>query len=109
MTIRIFATLESASSLKRIEHETSKNNSIAGFYNQYLPDGMQERSPGLKAAFDNRRDSERHDTRILEDGSHRADGIVPAPLDDVALRRPVDEAMSNGIFVVIFDSGTARG
>ena len=28
-----------------------------------------------------------------------------APLDDVALRRPVDEAMGNGIPVVIFDSG----
>jgi len=34
-----------------------------------------------------------------------ADGIVLAPLDDVALRRPVDEAMRNGIPVVIFDSG----
>lgn len=33
------------------------------------------------------------------------DGIVLAPLDDAALRRPVDEAMSNGIPVVIFDSG----
>ena len=33
------------------------------------------------------------------------DGIVLAPLDDVALRRPVDEAMSRGIPVVIFDSG----
>ena len=34
-----------------------------------------------------------------------ADGIVLAPLDDVALRRPVDEAMRIGIPVVIFDSG----
>jgi len=33
------------------------------------------------------------------------DGIVLAPLDDAALRRPVDEAMSSGIPVVIFDSG----
>ena len=33
------------------------------------------------------------------------DGIVLAPLDDTALRRPVDEAMQNGIPVVIFDSG----
>jgi ribose transport system substrate-binding protein len=32
-------------------------------------------------------------------------GIVLAPLDDTALRRPVDEAMRNGIPVVIFDSG----
>jgi ribose transport system substrate-binding protein len=33
------------------------------------------------------------------------DGIVLAPLDDAALRRPVDEAMRIGIPVVIFDSG----
>ena len=33
------------------------------------------------------------------------DGIVLAPLDDAALRRPVDEAMRNGIPVVIFNSG----
>ena len=33
------------------------------------------------------------------------DGIVLAPLDDVALRRPIDEAMRSGIPVVIFDSG----
>jgi ribose transport system substrate-binding protein len=33
------------------------------------------------------------------------DGIVLAPLDDAALHRPVDEAMQNGIPVVIFDSG----
>lgn len=32
-------------------------------------------------------------------------GIVLAPLDDVALRRPVDQAMQSGIPVVIFDSG----
>jgi len=32
-------------------------------------------------------------------------GIVLAPLDDAALRRPVDEAMRIGIPVVIFDSG----
>jgi len=37
--------------------------------------------------------------------TRRADGIVLAPLDDVALRRPVDEAMSSGIPVTIFDSG----
>jgi len=34
-----------------------------------------------------------------------ADGIVLAPLDDAALRRPVDEAIRNSIPVVIFDSG----
>ncbi len=33
------------------------------------------------------------------------DGIVLAPLDNAALRRPVDEAMRSGIPVVIFDSG----
>jgi ribose transport system substrate-binding protein len=33
------------------------------------------------------------------------DGIVLAPLDDVALRRPVDQAMRSDIPVVIFDSG----
>lgn len=32
-------------------------------------------------------------------------GIVLAPLDDAALRRPVDQAMRSGIPVVIFDSG----
>jgi ribose transport system substrate-binding protein len=37
--------------------------------------------------------------------TRKVDGIVLAPLDDAALRRPVDEAMSNGIPVVIFDSG----
>jgi len=37
--------------------------------------------------------------------TRRADGIVLAPLDDAALRRPVDEAMRSGIPVVIFDSG----
>jgi len=35
----------------------------------------------------------------------QVDGIVLAPLDDVALRRPVDQAMRNNIPVVIFDSG----
>ena len=37
--------------------------------------------------------------------TRRVDGIVLAPLDDAALRRPVDEAMRTGIPVVIFDSG----
>jgi ribose transport system substrate-binding protein len=37
--------------------------------------------------------------------TRRVDGIVLAPLDDAALRRPVDEAMRIGIPVVIFDSG----
>ncbi|MEA3226801.1 MAG: substrate-binding domain-containing protein [Planctomycetota bacterium] len=37
--------------------------------------------------------------------TRRVDGIVLAPLDDVALRRPVDEAMQSDIPVVIFDSG----
>jgi len=35
----------------------------------------------------------------------KVDGIVLAPLDDAALRRPVDQAMRSGIPVVIFDSG----
>jgi ribose transport system substrate-binding protein len=35
----------------------------------------------------------------------KVDGIVLAPLDDAALRRPVDEAIRSGIPVVIFDSG----
>lgn len=39
---------------------------------------------------------------IITRGVH---GIVLAPLDNAALRRPVDEAMSSGIPVVIFDSG----
>jgi ribose transport system substrate-binding protein len=37
--------------------------------------------------------------------TRNVDGIVLAPLDDAALRRPVDEAMRGGIPVVIFDSG----
>ena len=37
--------------------------------------------------------------------TRRVEGIVLAPLDDVALRRPIDEAMSGGIPVAIFDSG----
>lgn len=37
--------------------------------------------------------------------TRNVDGIVLAPLDDAALRRPVDEAMRSGIPVVIFDSG----
>jgi len=37
--------------------------------------------------------------------TRQVDGIVLAPLDDVALRRPVDEAMRSDIPVVIFDSG----
>jgi len=36
--------------------------------------------------------------------TRKVDGIVLAPLDDAALRRPVDEAMRSGIPVVIFDS-----
>jgi ribose transport system substrate-binding protein len=35
----------------------------------------------------------------------KVDGIVLAPLDDVALRRPVETAMRSDIPVVIFDSG----
>jgi ribose transport system substrate-binding protein len=35
----------------------------------------------------------------------KVDGIVLAPLDDAALRRPVDQAMRSSIPVVIFDSG----
>ena len=37
--------------------------------------------------------------------ARQVDGIVLAPLDDAALRRPVDEAMLSDIPVVIFDSG----
>jgi ribose transport system substrate-binding protein len=37
--------------------------------------------------------------------TRQVDGIVLAPLDDAALRRPVDEAMRGDIPVVIFDSG----
>lgn len=37
--------------------------------------------------------------------TRQVDGIVLAPLDDAALRRPVDEAMRGRIPVVIFDSG----
>ena len=37
--------------------------------------------------------------------TRKVDGIVLAPLDDAALRRPVDEAMRSNIPVVIFDSG----
>jgi ribose transport system substrate-binding protein len=37
--------------------------------------------------------------------TRKADGIVLAPLDDAALRKPVDEAIGSGIPVVIFDSG----
>lgn len=36
-------------------------------------------------------------------------GIVLAPLDDVALRTPVSNAVKNGIPVVIFDSGLQGG
>jgi len=37
--------------------------------------------------------------------SEGVDGIVLAPLDDTALRRPVQSAMASNIPVVIFDSG----
>ena len=37
--------------------------------------------------------------------TRQVDGMVLAPLDDTALRRPVDEAMQGGIPVVIFDTG----
>jgi len=44
--------------------------------------------------------------RVMEDFiTRRVNGIVLAPLDDVALRRPVSEAVRNGIPVVIIDSG----
>jgi ribose transport system substrate-binding protein len=36
------------------------------------------------------------------------DGICLAPVDAVALRRPVDEAIQAGIPIVIFDSGLAK-
>ncbi|HUW17695.1 MAG TPA: substrate-binding domain-containing protein [Sedimentisphaerales bacterium] len=44
--------------------------------------------------------------RVMEDFTTRGvSGIVLAPLDDTALRRPVKDAASNGIPVVIIDSG----
>jgi ribose transport system substrate-binding protein len=44
--------------------------------------------------------------RVVEDFVTRGvTGIVLAPLDDVALRMPVKDAVSNGIPVVIIDSG----
>ncbi|MGB9863283.1 MAG: substrate-binding domain-containing protein [Candidatus Saccharicenans sp.] len=43
--------------------------------------------------------------QVVEDFiSRRVDGLVLAPLDDRALMRPVDEAMAEGIPVVIIDS-----
>jgi ribose transport system substrate-binding protein len=43
---------------------------------------------------------------VVEDFiSRRVSGIVLAPLDDVALRMPVKQAIDTGIPVVIFDSG----
>jgi len=44
--------------------------------------------------------------RVVEDFITRGvSGIVLAPLDDVALRMPVKDAVNNGIEVVIIDSG----
>ncbi len=44
--------------------------------------------------------------RVVEDFITRGvSGIVLAPLDDTALRRPVKDAVNNGIPVVIIDSG----
>jgi ribose transport system substrate-binding protein len=44
--------------------------------------------------------------RVMEDFiTLGVDGIVLAPLDDTALRRPVKDAVSSGIPVVIIDSG----
>ena len=44
--------------------------------------------------------------RVVEDFITRGvSGIVLAPLDDAALRRPVKDAVNNGIPVVIIDSG----
>ena len=44
--------------------------------------------------------------RVVEDFVTRGvSGIVLAPLDDVALRMPVKDAVNNGIEVVIIDSG----
>ncbi len=44
--------------------------------------------------------------RVMEDFITRGvSGIVLAPLDDAALRRPVKDAANNGIPVVIIDSG----
>ncbi|MBN2211530.1 MAG: substrate-binding domain-containing protein [Sedimentisphaerales bacterium] len=44
--------------------------------------------------------------KVVEDFITRGvNGIVLAPLDDTALRTPVNDAINNGIDVVIFDSG----
>ncbi len=44
--------------------------------------------------------------KVVEDfTTQKVDGIVLAPLDDTALRIPVDEAQKSGIPVVIIDSG----
>ena len=44
--------------------------------------------------------------RVMEDFITRGvSGIVLAPLDDAALRRPVKDAVNNDIPVVIIDSG----
>lgn len=45
--------------------------------------------------------------RIVEDFIPTVDGICLAPLDAVALRKPVDQALANNVPVLIFDSALA--
>ena len=53
-----------------------------------------------------REDDRESQIRVVEDFITRGvSGIVLAPLDDAALRRPVKDAVNNGIPVVIIDSG----
>lgn len=53
-----------------------------------------------------REDDREDQIKVVEDfTTRRVDGIVLAPLDDTALRLPVDNAQQAGIPVVIIDSG----
>lgn len=53
-----------------------------------------------------REDARTDQIRVVEDFTTRGvDGIVIAPLDDIALVRPLKEAVESGIPVVVIDSG----
>ncbi|MDG2029869.1 MAG: substrate-binding domain-containing protein [Phycisphaerales bacterium] len=53
-----------------------------------------------------REDARADQIKVVEDFvTRRVDGIVIAPLDDIALVRPLKEAVEEGIPVVIIDSG----
>jgi ribose transport system substrate-binding protein len=53
-----------------------------------------------------REDARADQIKVVEDFvTRRVDGIVIAPLDDIALVRPLKEAVEDGIPVVIIDSG----